>query len=302
MTTQEATGMRVMLATDDSASARTAEAWVTRLRFGTPPIIDVVCVAGRGMTRLGWGMQTYREPLRRAVEDLRKSELYAAERIANQVGERLQSAGLTVHTWARQGDCCEELLAMSGVERPDLVTVGPRGRSGLASAILGSVTHGLIANSGSPLLVARPPRTTEGQLPEHVLVVVDGTASAAAVVAWLDRAGWLSGGRVTMLGLLGDRAGLDNDEPELIDEVAGIVRADATETLEQLARPFACAEVTLDFALRGGHPLQATLDAVEDLDVDLVAIARPLDRRSRDPIAEKIVRHSAVSVLLVPQP
>ena len=51
MTTLEATGMRVMLATDDSASARTAEEWVTRLRYGKPPIIDVVCVAGRGLTR-----------------------------------------------------------------------------------------------------------------------------------------------------------------------------------------------------------------------------------------------------------
>ena len=49
------TGMRIMLATDDSASARTAEEWVTRLRYGKPPIIDVVCVAGRGGTRLGWG-------------------------------------------------------------------------------------------------------------------------------------------------------------------------------------------------------------------------------------------------------
>lgn len=295
-------GMRVMLATDDSASARTAEEWVARLRYGTPPIINVVCVAGRGLTRLGWGMQTYREPVRLAVEGIRQSELYAAERIANEVGERLQGAGLTVRTWARQGDCCEELLAMAGIDRPDLVVVGPRGRSGLAAAILGSVTHGLIANAESPVLVARPPLTTEGQLPEHVLLVVDGTPSAAAAVDWLDRAGWLSGGRVTVLGLLGDRAGLEHDEPELIDEVARIVRADATETLDQLAQRFARAEVALDFALRGGHPLQAALDAVEELGVDLVAIARPLRRQGRDPIAEKIARHSTVSVLLVPQP
>jgi nucleotide-binding universal stress UspA family protein len=302
MTTVEATGMRIMLATDDSASARTAEEWVTRLRYGKPPIIDVVCVAGRGLTQLGWGMQTYREPVRLAVEGLRQSELYAAERIANEVGERLQGAGLTVHTWARQGDCCEELLAMAGVDRPDLVVVGPRGRSGLAAAILGSVTHGLIAQADRPVLVARPPLATEGQVPEHILLVVDGSPSAAAAVGWLDRAGWLTGGgRVTVLGLLGDRAGLEYDEPELIDEVARIVRADATETLEQLAQPLARGDVALGFALRGGHPLQATLDAVSEFGVDLVAVARPPRRQGRDPIAEKIARHSAVSVLLVPQ-
>ena len=301
MTTPEATGMRVMLATDDSASARTAEEWVTRLRYAKSPTIEVVCVAGRGLARLGWGMQTYREPVRLAVEGIRQSELYAAERIANEVGERLQGAGLTVHTWARQGECSEELLTMAEVDRPDLIVVGPRGRSGLAAAILGSVTHGLIAHAESPVLVARPPLTTEGRLPEHVLLVVDGTPSAAAAVGWLDRAGWLVGGRVTVLGLLGDRAGLPYDEPELVDEVAGLVRSDATETLEQIARPLAGGDVALDFVLRGGHPLQETLDAAGELGVDLVAVARPQPRRGRDPIAEKVARHSAVSVLLVPQ-
>ena len=297
-----AAGMRIMLATDDSASARTAEEWVTRLRYGTPPTIDVVCVAGRGHTGMGWGLQTYRGPVRAAVEGQRQGELYAAERIANEVGERLQMSGLAVRTWARQGDCCEELLTMAGVDRPDLVVVGPRGRSGLAAAILGSVTHGLIAQAECPVLVARPPLTTEGQLPEHVLLVVEPAHVPATAVAWLDRAGWLSGGRVTVLGLLGDRAGLPNDEPELIDEVARIVRADATETLEQLAQPLASGDVALDFALRGGHPLQATLDAISEFGVDLVAVARPLRRQGRDPIAEKIARHAAVSVLLVPQP
>lgn len=302
MTTPEATGMRVMLATDDSASARTAEEWVSRLRYGKSATIEVVCVAGRGITRLGWRMQANRESVHKAVEGIRQSELHAAERIANEVGERLQGAGLTVRTWARQGDCSEELLAMAGVDRPDLIVVGPRGRSGLAAAILGSVTQGLIAHAECAVLVARPPLTTVGPLPEHVLLVVDGTSSAAAAVGWLDRAGWLAGGRVTVLGLLGDRAGLPYDEPELIDEVARLVRSDATDTLEQLAQPLARDDVALNFALRGGHPLQATLDAVSEFGVDLVAVARSLRRQDRDPFAEKIARHAAVSVLLVPQP
>lgn len=293
-------GLSILLATDDSTSARVGEEWVTRLRYVERPVIEVLCVAGRGITRLGWGMQTYREPVHLAVEGLRQSELHAAERIANEVGERLQHAGLTVHTWARQGDCCEELLAMTDIDRPDLVVVGPRGRSGLAATILGSVTHSLIAHSERPLLVARPPLTSEGPLPEHVLLVVDGTPSAEAALAWLDRAGWLRGGRMTVLGLVGDRAGLEYDEPALIDEVARLVKSDAIATLEDLARPLAAADVSLDFVLRGGHPLEATLAVTEELDVDLVAVARPPRRPGRDPLPEKIARHSSVSVLLVP--
>jgi nucleotide-binding universal stress UspA family protein len=292
--------MRVMLATDDSASARTAEDWVRRLHYAATPTIDVVCVAGRGRTGFGWGLQTYREAVRVAVEGLRQSELYAAERIANEVGERLQSDGLAVRTWARQGDCCEELLAMAEVDRPDLVVVGPRGRSGLAAVILGSVTQGLIAHAASPLLVARAPLTQAGRLPEHVLLVVDGMHSAENTVAWLDRAGWLVGGRVTVLGLLGERGGLEHEEPEAADEMARLVRSDAIATLEQLVQPLADNDVSLDYILRGGHPLQATFDASEELKIDLVAVARPKRRPGRNPFAEKIARHSPASVLLVP--
>jgi nucleotide-binding universal stress UspA family protein len=292
--------MRVMLATDDSPSARTAEDWVARLRYASPPTIEVVCVAGRGLTRLGWGMQTYREPVRRAVEGLRQAELHAAERIANDVGERLQHGGLTVHTWARQGDCCEELLAVIDADQPDLVVVGPRGRSGLAATILGSVTHSLIANAGAPLLVARPPRTTSGPLPDHTVLVADGSLAAERIASWLVRAGWLAGGRVTVLGLLGEQAGLQLDEPELVDEVARLVRSDAAETLEEVARPLREQGIVPELELRGGHPLEATLDAIAELEADLVAVAWAYPRARRNPLPEKIARHASVSVALVP--
>jgi nucleotide-binding universal stress UspA family protein len=294
--------MRVLLATDDSESARTAEGWVTRLRFVERPLIEIVCVAGRGITRLGWGMQTYRTSVREAVEGIRQSELRAAERIANQVGERLQGAGLTVHAWARQGDCGEELLAMIATDQPDLVVVGPRGRSGLATAILGSVTHTLVTHAEVPLLVARPPRTPDARLPEHVLLIVDGTLTAEATLAWLLRAGWLAGGRVTVLGLLGDRPGLAYDEPAMIDELARLVRADATETLEQFTQRLTNVNTSVDLVLREGHPVQAMLDATEEFGVDLIAVARVHRRPGHDPFAEKVARHASVSVLLVPAP
>ncbi|MEX1169339.1 MAG: universal stress protein [Chloroflexota bacterium] len=119
-------------------------------------------------------------------------------------------------------------------------------------------------------------------------------------MAWLDRAGWLVDNTVTVLGLLGERAGLEHDEPGTNDEMARLVHADATAALEQLVQPLAADEVSLDFILRGGHPLQATFDVIEELRVDLVAVARPLRRPGRNPFAEKIARHSPASVLLVP--
>jgi nucleotide-binding universal stress UspA family protein len=120
-------------------------------------------------------------------------------------------------------------------------------------------------------------------------------------VAWLDRAGWLVGSRVTVLGLLGERAGFEQEAPETADELARLVGSDPIATLEQLARPLAGDDVAVDYIVRGGHPLQATLDATAEFGADLVAVARSQHHQARDPISEKVARHSAASVLLVPQ-
>ena len=72
MTTERGQSLHILLATDDSSSARIGVDWVTRLRYAERPTVEVVCVAGRGIARLGWGMQTSREPVRLAVEGMRQ--------------------------------------------------------------------------------------------------------------------------------------------------------------------------------------------------------------------------------------
>lgn len=291
--------MRVLLATDDSAPARIAESWVTRLRWMQTPIVDVVCVAGRGMKRFGWGLAADRATVREAVESIRQAELMAAERIANEVGERLQDAGMTVHVWALQGDCGDQILAMTDDQQPDLVVLGPRGRSGLAQAILGSVTQQVVAGSAAPVLVARPAQTPDGDLPARTLILMDGTPAECSVT-WLLRSGWLNGSSVVVVGLLGQRAGLGDDEPELIEELARTIRDDARAALDDLVAPLVDAGVDVDLELRDGHPLRASLEAIEALAPDLVVVVHPARRRGQDQFAEKVARHTATSVLVVP--
>ena len=45
--------MHVLLATDDSDAARNAKDWVARARWGNHCVVDVLCVAGLGITRRG---------------------------------------------------------------------------------------------------------------------------------------------------------------------------------------------------------------------------------------------------------
>lgn len=302
MTDKTAKPFRVLLATDDSEAARNAEAWVSRLRWSRPCVVDVLCIAGRGITRLGWGMQTYRAPVRKAVEQLRQSELLAAARIANEAGERLQRAGRTTRAWARQGDPAEEILSAIDAEQPDLIALGPRGRSGLAQLLLGSVSRQIIGEATRPVLVARRPPDGDGSLPRHLLVLVDGALSAETAIDWVVTAGWAQGAKVTLLGLLGVPPGVETDDPELASQMSELLRGDAIVVLDRLADRLADSATEVVTAMEIGHPLEGTLRAVEEYRPDLIVAARSGRRRSQDPFAEKVARYAPVPVLIITAP
>lgn len=63
-----------------SEAARNADASVSRLRWSRPSVIDVLCVAGYGITRFGWGMQTHRPAVRQVIGRRRQCALAWAER------------------------------------------------------------------------------------------------------------------------------------------------------------------------------------------------------------------------------
>ena len=301
MTVEPVAPFRVLLATDDSEQARLAKSWVSRLRRTRPCVVDVLCVAGHGMAHLSWGMQTYREPVRQAVEGLRQGEMLTAQRIANAVGERLQHNGVTVHAWARQGDAAEEILAHIELEQPDMVVVGPRGRSGLARLLLGSVSQQVIASADRPILVARRPGSEHGPLPGRLLVLVDGGPGAETTIDWIVQQGWAIGASMSVLGLLGVPAGLDSDEPEPASALHGLVRGDAESSLDRLVAPLREQAETLTIELEIGHPLEGALRAAEELAADLIVVARPPRRRGQDPLAKKVARYASTSVLIVPR-
>lgn len=300
MDPSSSTSHRVLLATDDSESARQAEAWVARLRWSRPCVVDVVCVAGQGITRLGWGMQTYRTAVRQAAEQLRQSEVIAAERIANEVGERLQAHGLTIRVWARQGDPADEIQAAVTTEEPDLVVLGHRGRSGLLQVLLGSVSHQVIAAAGQPVLIARRPPDGDGPLPGHLLVLVDGSLAAESAIDWVVASGWATSAKVTLLGLLGVTPGVETAEPGFAAEVSGLMQDDVKAALDRLAGRLSDQAVSVTTEMALGHPLDGTLRAADTGAVDLIVAARPSRGRSHDPFVEKVARYAPTSVLIVP--
>jgi nucleotide-binding universal stress UspA family protein len=50
------------------------------------------------------------------------------------------------------------ILDLAEEETAELIVLGSRGRSGIKSMVLGSVSYGVLHNSGRPVLIVPPPR------------------------------------------------------------------------------------------------------------------------------------------------
>ena len=304
MTDRQLVAMRAMLASDDSAAARSAEDWLARVRWKLPPEIDVVSVAQRPISYLGWTPELSPASRRRALGSLRRAELDRAQRMANEVGERLQAAGLVVRSWAREGDPAEALLDAIQESEPDLVAVGPGNRSTIARFFVGSVSRRLIEGANLPILVARGVAAAEGPLPRQVAVLVGalvgGRPAVTAAVRWLARAGWLSGTPVRLVGFVGALAGVDADEQLLADEFFQARREEATAMLDRLAGelPPDVGDVTFD--LLPGDPFEASLALLASGELDLVVVSRIPVLRGTASFGERVAAEAPVSVLLVP--
>lgn len=67
---------------------------------------------------------------------------------------RLVKARIPATAAVREGGATREVLAVAKAKRADLIALGTRGRSGLASLVLGSVARGILHGSHTSLLVA----------------------------------------------------------------------------------------------------------------------------------------------------
>lgn len=136
---------RILVATDGSASSAEAVAFGIDLAaeheaelifLHVVPALDVVAA-----TPFGFGGAFPHEP---SVEDRVLLE-DAAWTAANH--------GVLSTTALLRGDTVDEIVAYADSHDVDLIVIGSRGRGAIATALLGSVSRGVLAESKRPVLV-----------------------------------------------------------------------------------------------------------------------------------------------------
>lgn len=285
--------LRVLLASDDSPSARAAEMWALALPAPAGRRLDIVTVAS---PRSAWslGAQTYREPVAEAVDGLREGRQRDAEAVANTIGERLQAhPDVTVRTWARMGRTPDEVLALVAETAPDLVALGHRSRAAVLEHVLGSVAREVLARSTRPVLVARRPPGGR-PAPRTAVILAETPAVGEQLVDKTTRLGILRGAVAHVVCPVPELAAADPERRTIDRRLA----ADAGQLLG-LTRTLEARGVTVTASLEPGPPEVVVERAAAELDAELLLVARtPRTERWLD----RLTHGTGAAVLAVPVP
>lgn len=295
--------MRVLLATDGSASSAIAAELVGNIRWPSGTMIEAVRVVdedSQGLAPGPWPAIGLVVP-----PDIRAAGIQDAEDALVALLEPIRRMGLTTAHSVLRGQPAEALLAWIDRHRPDVVVVGNRGASPLERTLLGSVSAALVDRSPVPVLVARRPTL------ERVVVAVDGSDIAAEAIATIRRWSFLAAAEIRTLSVApmpttpwpGElRHGIA--DARTADRVAtGYALLEHDIIAAEAATSLTAAGFTSQSEVRAGSPAPGIVAFARELDADLVIMGSHgrtgLARLLLGSVARNVLHHASCSVLIV---
>lgn len=209
---------------------------------------------------------------------------------------------LSVRSLCRSRDPREVLLELAADAH--LVVVGSRGRGGLASMLLGSVSAAVSAHAPCPVVVCRP--TAAGTPTRGIVVGADGTRESVPVIEFAYRQAALRQLPLTVLHSFWDAAvavaqyqearGHTVKEPELED-----LRSVLSTSVAGLAERYPDVQVT--FELKHGFADEALSPSGKSW--ELIVVGRhprsSLDRLLSGSISRAVLERAGSTVAVVPE-
>lgn len=136
---------KILLATDGSPDAEQALAYTRDLALQHGAQVIVVHAFEPVPSYLG-------DPGRDRVAG---RHVAAGETVANDAARRLREASVGVIVEVLEGPPADAILKVGNVRECDLIVMGSRGYGALASLVLGSVSHRVLAQARAPVLVVK---------------------------------------------------------------------------------------------------------------------------------------------------
>lgn len=147
----------IVISYDGSPDAQAAIDRAAELMNGAPATVVTVWESFLDVVaRTGWGGIAAFGATATDSDELDAESAKSAEATAAEGAERALRAGLQAESRARrrEGTIAETILSEADDVSANLIVVGTRGRSGLKSLLLGSVSHAVLQHADRPVMVA----------------------------------------------------------------------------------------------------------------------------------------------------
>ena len=232
-------------------------------------------------------------------------------------GELIAGANLSVTCAVMRGDVAETIWLRAKNGHADLIVMTTHGRTGLSRAWLGSVADSVMRHSSIPVLMLRPTETSRDRRAlrqpfAHVLVPLDGSATAADMLSTATDFARANGAKVTLLRVVPPipiLVPLDVTlplafAPTIPDQPAtDAFAAQKQEELLEVARQLReHTDVAVEAHVTvGERPAEAINDFAAQHGIDVIAMTtqgRGASRLLLGSVADKVLRSSGLPVLL----
>ncbi len=227
------------------------------------------------------------------------------------LADELTAAGVRATPALLHGPTVETLAGYATDVRADLVVIATHGRGPLSRVVFGSVADPLVRRLTAPTLLVRNPGPGTGHgLPapaRHLLIALDGTAEAEAVLPAALELGAATGADFTLLRVV-DPVSICEQNPMgvVVPYTDGAAtdrhRAEAAAYLDWVATPLrAAGRVVRTRVTVRPDPAAAILDAAQAAGCNLIALETHgltgLTRLIIGSVADEVVRGGTTPVL-----
>ncbi len=246
------------------------------------------------------------------LQVLKRESEVAAEYLAT-VENDVSGGDQKVTTQVLDGDAAEAVLAAVDEAGADLIAISTHGRSGLARWLFGSVATHILERAPVPLLVLHPKegedRGAPGPVVKKILVPLDGSDVAMTILPVIEAFAKTMGASLVLyhsVAPLSAYPGFEAAGAAALGDAVEEMQKQAREILARAAEGVTSLGVEVTTVVSLGAAVDGTLQAVDELDVDLIAIATNgrsgLGRVVLGSVADGVIRRSADVPCLVIRP
>jgi nucleotide-binding universal stress UspA family protein len=283
--------MKVLIGYDGSSGADGALADMQRA--GLPPdvaalvlsVADVWLTPAAGEPAAGATAQRIAVAQQQA-HAVAEQAMAHAQQLAQSAAERLQTQfpGWAVQAEARTDSPAWGIILKAEEWQADLIVLGSRGLAPVGRLLLGSVSQTVVTQAHCSVRIARE-RPTPAQHPPRLVIGVDGSAQAQAVVRSVAGRAWPPGSAARVI------AAIPPSLPRAIALPAVGQRRDAgaidqdqwiSEFVESAVEQLGAAGLAVSTVVQAGDPKRLLVEEAERWDADCIFVgARGLNRLER---------------------